>query len=127
VESVGLVSKDLPFCRTNNAIAHFRHALALDERRVKFTPSFYKSGKPKHDHTNPEGQQANPMDQGTNPTILMTNPGRESDHGRSDKLEPETDVEEVFFAGAHCGTILFSPLQSVRYLRMLFQMSGADL
>ena len=100
-----MVSKDLPFCRTNNAIAHFRHALALDERRVKFTPSFYKSGKLKQDHTDPEGQQANPMVQETNTTIQITNSGRDSEHGRSDKLEPETDVQEVFFAGAHCGTI----------------------
>ena len=100
-----MVSKDLPFCRTNNAIAHFRHALALDEHRVKFTPSFYKSGKPKQDHADPEGQQANQTDQETNTTIQMTNSGRESEHGRDDMLEPETDVEEVFFAGAHCGTI----------------------
>ncbi len=28
---------------TNTAIRTFRHALALDERRVKFTPNFYHS------------------------------------------------------------------------------------
>ena len=32
---------DLPFSDSNNSIAYFRHALALDERRVKFIPSFY--------------------------------------------------------------------------------------
>ena len=41
VESVGLFPLDLPFSDSNNSIEFFRHALALDERRVKFIPSFY--------------------------------------------------------------------------------------
>jgi adenylate cyclase len=97
----------LPFCRTNNAIEVFRHALALDERRVKFIPSFYQSGKSKHDHTDSEHQQVNSIDQKTNGTIQRTNSNsnREFECRRNAMLGKETDVQEVFFAGAHCGTI----------------------
>ncbi|KAF5390603.1 hypothetical protein D9757_002578 [Collybiopsis confluens] len=38
VESVGLISKRLPFTTTNNIVRTFRHALSLDERRAKFKP-----------------------------------------------------------------------------------------
>ena len=47
MESVGVDSKSLPFSHSNNTIKVFRHALSLDERRVKFTPSFCTGGKPK--------------------------------------------------------------------------------
>jgi uncharacterized protein (DUF2235 family) len=105
VQSVGWVPKDLPFCRTDNAIAHFRHALALDERRVKFVPSFYQSGKPKHSHSSSECQQTTSMDQISNSKIQRTGSFLDPECFRSAMLEPETDVKEVFFAGAHCGTI----------------------
>ncbi|EPQ57274.1 hypothetical protein GLOTRDRAFT_73944 [Gloeophyllum trabeum ATCC 11539] len=42
VASTGLVTKDLPFVNTNDGIRVFRHALALDERRGKFIPTFYR-------------------------------------------------------------------------------------
>ena len=77
--------------------------MALDERRVKFFPSFCTSGGKRKD------QQTNPADLKSNAIV-----------------EPETDVEEVFFAGAHCGTLWFS-LQSAFYLSVPFQMSGVDL
>jgi uncharacterized protein (DUF2235 family) len=35
VASVGLSTRTLPFVATNNSIRFFRHALALDERRVR--------------------------------------------------------------------------------------------
>jgi uncharacterized protein (DUF2235 family) len=34
VASVGVIPRSLPFVSTNNNIRFFRHALALDERRV---------------------------------------------------------------------------------------------
>ena len=42
--SVGLSSRHLPLTRENPAIKTFRHAIALDEHRVKFTPSLYQRG-----------------------------------------------------------------------------------
>ena len=95
VDSTGLFPKHLPLSGSNTAIDFFRHALALDERRVKFIPSFWT---------------------GETPTAKQLNSGEEIER-----------VEEVFFAGAHCGKLPFSPLQSVRYLRISFQMSGVDL
>ena len=38
----------------------------------------------------------------------------------------ETDVEEVFFAGVHCGTFRFYA-QRTHYLQIPFQMLGVDL
>ncbi|KAI0365700.1 hypothetical protein BV20DRAFT_953672 [Pilatotrama ljubarskyi] len=42
VSSVGvLMSRTLPFTTANMTIKRFRHALSLDEHRVKFLPNFY--------------------------------------------------------------------------------------
>ena len=87
MESVGS-EKKLPFSRSSDTVEVFRHALSLDEHRVKFEPSFCTPEEPK---------------------------------------DQRTDVKEVFFAGVHCGTLWFSPLQSIRYSQVPFQMSGVDL
>ncbi|THH07892.1 hypothetical protein EW145_g3071 [Phellinidium pouzarii] len=42
VASVGLIPSSLPFTKSNTAIKVFRHALSLDEHRVKFRPSIYQ-------------------------------------------------------------------------------------
>ena len=109
MESVGLISKYLPFSGSNNAIVFFRHALALDERRVKFIPFFWTSGK----------------SEVKTPDTLHLCPGRSTSEDPHHKIErgersgascecetrvdaitgPPTDVEEVFFAGAHCGML----------------------
>jgi hypothetical protein len=93
VESVGVRAESLPFSGSNNAIKVFRHALALDEHRVMFIPTFCTGGKPRD-------QQMNPTNLGTDSEGM---------------IQEETDVKEVFFAGVHCGTLSFSLLQSVRY------------
>jgi len=42
VASTGMImSKTLPFTQSNSSIRTFRHALALDEHRAKFVPTFY--------------------------------------------------------------------------------------
>jgi hypothetical protein len=93
VESVGVRAESLPFSGSNNGIRVFRHALALDEHRVMFIPTFCTGGKPK--------------DQQTNPTNLKTD--------SEDTIREDTDVKEVFFAGVHSGTLSFFLLQSVHY------------
>jgi uncharacterized protein (DUF2235 family) len=105
VQSVGLIPKHLPFSGSNNAIVRFRHALALDEHRVKFVPFFCTGGKPK-----PKLQTD------TKASEVVTEDAhhkiaRRERSGASHEYEnhvnamtgPESDVEEVFFAGAHCG------------------------
>ena len=42
VNSVGVIPRRLPFTTANTAICTFRHAVSLDERRVKFRPSLWK-------------------------------------------------------------------------------------
>jgi hypothetical protein len=88
VQSVGLIPNNLQFSSPNSVIQYFRHALALDEHCVKFIPSFYAGGKPKLE--------------GTDSRV----PGSSSDAGGTGvdgTTGQNTDVKEVFFAGAHCG------------------------
>lgn len=56
VASVGfVVPRTLPFSQSNGTTKIFRHALALDERRVKFIPSFWRlSGVKENLDENPE-------------------------------------------------------------------------
>jgi hypothetical protein len=81
VHSVGIIEKHLPFSGTNNAILFFRHALSLDERRVKFRPFFYSGGKAKNDGK-----------------VHIFEAEENSKFA-------ETNFKEVFFAGAHCGML----------------------
>ena len=83
VQSTGWVSKRSPFCGSNSAIAHFRHALALDERRVRFIPLFYAGGNCEHQEFDSRVHEF-------------------ENHVNGLYVE-DTDAEEVFFAGAHCG------------------------
>ncbi|KAI0333677.1 hypothetical protein GY45DRAFT_1244065 [Cubamyces sp. BRFM 1775] len=47
VSSVGvLMTRTLPFTTANTTIKTFRHALALDEHRVRFLPNFYHRATP---------------------------------------------------------------------------------
>ena len=107
VQSTGLIPRYLPFSNLNYAILHFRHALSLDECRVKFIPSFCTSGKLKHreDH-----------DFSKNDKVAHVNGHYE--RGFNVSTGPETDVKEVFFAGVHCGTFWFFRAQRTRYLQI---------
>ncbi|EAU86154.2 hypothetical protein CC1G_03365 [Coprinopsis cinerea okayama7 len=50
VSSVGVfIKRTLPFTNSNRSVKTFRHALALDERRVKFQPNYYHRPTPKED------------------------------------------------------------------------------
>ena len=109
MQSVGLIPKHLPFSGSNNAIMHFRHALALDERRVKFVPSYCTGGKAKKERTETKiSEHSEAVSE-----IGHDRMERRQRSGKSYEYElhvnsmtgAETDVEEVFFAGAHCGTL----------------------
>ena len=41
VASVGIIPKRLPFTKANNHIRYFRHAISLDERRVRFKANLW--------------------------------------------------------------------------------------
>jgi uncharacterized protein (DUF2235 family) len=127
VQSVGLVPKHLPFSGSNNAILHFRHALALDERRVKFIPFFYTLAP--DDKTDTKSAVSEPVTEGSH-----HKGERRERHGASYEYEnrinamsgPNTDVEEVFFAGVHCGTSRYSHTREIRYLPFPSKMLAVD-
>jgi len=97
VGNIELIPRHLPFSGNNNAIVHFRHALSLDEHRIRFLPSFCTGGQTKGDKLTTE---------------LYAKKKRENVHRDASEEEQEsaynkmtgieTDVLEVFFAGAHC-------------------------
>ncbi|KAF8883579.1 hypothetical protein BD779DRAFT_829377 [Infundibulicybe gibba] len=118
VNSVGLIPKRLPFTSSNTSIKTFRHALALDEHRAKFTANFWNKPdlreqnlsvtdqKPKKNHSHwesvlramvrkyavMEGMYAAEMEE------KYAELERKYAKGRN----TPTDVEEVWFAGCHC-------------------------
>ena len=111
-----MIEKHLPFSGANNAILYFRHALALDEHRVKFRPFFRLGGKPKHERTHIEVFECS--EDGSEDSLDMIK--RRQSSGVVHDLElrvnsengPETDVKEVFFAGTHCGMFPFHRAES---------------
>lgn len=113
VSSVGIIPRTLPFTRANNKIRYFRHALSLDERRVRFLPNFH--------HRSTEADNALGIQQGEMPRSCKKlhhfhfthhEKGNMNGHPQVDivrELErrysqsiTETNVEEVWFAGCHC-------------------------
>ncbi|KAI0756455.1 hypothetical protein C8Q80DRAFT_1092774 [Daedaleopsis nitida] len=111
VASVGIIPHTLPFTRSNTAVRVFRHALALDERRVRFKPALYS-------RTSPEDAMlgTHPGDMPKHDTTYATRDGAEAPvqkkSGKKQKrferqfdeadYHGETDVLEVWFAGCHC-------------------------
>ncbi|KAF8167168.1 hypothetical protein B0H34DRAFT_791932 [Crassisporium funariophilum] len=98
VGSVGFIPKRLPFTTFNTHVKNFRHALAMDEHRVRFKPNFYN--RPTHEEV------ALGLKWGELRNI------RQKPHRRKTLRELErqytqggqhvTDVQEVWFAGCHC-------------------------
>ncbi|KAG8905233.1 hypothetical protein FRB99_000400 [Tulasnella sp. 403] len=89
VSSVGVIwPRHLPFSSANSIIKTFRHALALDEHRVRFQPNFWHKEAPDASaKRDPEqaSTRTQPADRGLEAFVY----------------HPETDVEEVWFAGCH--------------------------
>jgi hypothetical protein len=87
----------LPFADKNTTILVFRHAMSLDERRVKFRPFHYTSKKfvPNGAAKATRGHRT----ERTEDTLV----DQEQQSSDGDEIpEHETDYEEVFFAGVHC-------------------------
>ncbi|KAL6307377.1 hypothetical protein BKA93DRAFT_727631, partial [Sparassis latifolia] len=90
VSSVGVFGrkKDLPRTRSCDHICHVRHALALDERRVKFTPELFEpsaaNSVKKSQHLQADGENM---------------PRREV---------ASTHLKEVWFAGCHSDMSVYS-------------------
>ncbi|KAF6763265.1 hypothetical protein DFP72DRAFT_875217 [Ephemerocybe angulata] len=87
VASVGFVMKrTLPFTNSNMSIKTFRHALALDERRVKFHPNYYHRASP--------SEIAAALDPEHGSYILKSRNASESSSGTATPLPgPGSDVD----------------------------------
>lgn len=106
VASVGsLIPRTLPFSQGAQTISTFRHALALDERRVRFAPQLWM--KPRRDYALRQMQRKAEMRH----TDKISRAYSEPELSTHDELDRVTlpngevvgtrDVKEVFFAGGH--------------------------
>ncbi|KAG5732645.1 hypothetical protein E4T56_gene16747 [Termitomyces sp. T112] len=95
VGSVGMIPKCLPFTTSNSHVKHFRHALALDEHRVRFRPNFWN--RPSLEEAQlgvKKGEMPRPK-----PKRQTT---RDFEKQFLYRGVHATDIEEVWFAGCHC-------------------------
>ncbi|KAG9120358.1 hypothetical protein FRC07_004178, partial [Ceratobasidium sp. 392] len=131
VNSVGIIPCELPFAKSNYLIRVFRHAVALDERRAKFKANLWgrateteeklgEAGKRGKYHREQRqgslggmfsfvtrGGNSQDADRGRNKDNNGKGPERYEHWNGHDFASPEernhqTDVKEVWFAGAHC-------------------------
>lgn len=106
VSSIGIIrGKSLPVTNTyNDGICYFRHALALDERRVKFLPEYVCGGD-----TYVANRIATPNTSPTNTPTERENQNRiagadyvDANGDRNQIMGKTSDrVKEVWFAGCH--------------------------
>lgn len=89
--SVGMIPRTLPFVKSNTAIRVFRHALALDERRVKFKANHWQQSTKKEDQLG--------LKLGEMPKSSTGEDGKAAVEAEVEKSP--TDVLEVWFAGGH--------------------------
>ncbi|KAF9466841.1 hypothetical protein BDZ94DRAFT_1295336 [Collybia nuda] len=101
VNSVGLISRRLPFTTSNTIVRAFRHAVALDERRAKFKANLWNRPTKKEQSLDavppPEQVKKHPK---PHPTKKHTLKAMEKKY--SQEQDKPTDIEEVWFAGCHC-------------------------
>lgn len=93
-----MIPKRLPFTTSNTHVKYFRHAVALDEHRVRFKPNFWN--RPTADEVKLGVQRGH-----------MPRPKPHREKTMSDLEQQYTDggvhftnIEEVWFAGCHCGS-----------------------
>jgi uncharacterized protein (DUF2235 family) len=141
VDSVGVIPKRLPFTTSNTIIRTFRHAVSLDERRVRFKENLWNRPTEKEKNLGLDVSPSQPQDpqrrdeeahleQGSSTSVskkgsygdggsphhpkhfgnflTIKNSGADETLDRfevmyADPEKEQTDVEEVWFAGCHCG------------------------
>lgn len=133
VDSVGVIPKRLPFTTSNTIIHTFRHAVSLDERRVRFKENLWNRPTDEEKklglnvitcqpQVHPEQSSSTSVSKtgshgdGGSPHhpkhfgnfMTIENSGDDEALDRFEAMygnpgEEQTDVEEVWFAGCHCG------------------------
>lgn len=120
VDSVGIIPKHVPFTKKNTCVKKFRHAISLDEHRVKFKANLFgdKARMENRDYDfesdftyTPIGQRlTNWKDaisawyygRGFKDLDETYNEGRRLQEQYTNSTK-QTDVLEVWFAGCHTG------------------------
>lgn len=113
VGSVGMIPKRLPFTTFNTHVKAFRHALALDEHRVRFKPNFFN--RPTHEELElglKWGEVPKKADQKPHRRKTLRELEQQYNRGGSH----ETNIKEVWFAGCHCGTCSCDPVRGISNL-----------
>ncbi|KAF9262999.1 hypothetical protein L218DRAFT_959827 [Marasmius fiardii PR-910] len=99
VSSVGVImGKTLPFTNSNSAVRTFRHAVSLDERRVKFKANLYHRPTASGDDAGFTSKQRK------RGFLSLFRKAKNSRKRLQDDIPPEDpspDVLEVWFAGCH--------------------------
>lgn len=139
VGSVGIIPKRLPFTKSNSHIRHFRHAVSLDERRAKFKVNLWnrttddehalgvKKGDMPRGHAMPE-KKKRVSDVKSQDSVQLTQSQFEDQYDDDDDDDEPTDIDEVWFGGAHTGTcILFEILIHQRQLRARLDVGGGSV
>ena len=103
VASVGIVPRYLPFIHENTGIRYLRHALALDERRVKFLPQFCVDSPETREKFKPHQHLFHRQKKERARTLTKAYEDLVNDRNAVEK----TDVLEVWFAGVHTGKCQF--------------------
>ncbi|KAG9309245.1 hypothetical protein JVU11DRAFT_10725 [Chiua virens] len=103
VSSVGFVRGGASLSMAPHAAnaCHIRHALALDELRVKFLPEYFHEANSQTDGGNPSCAVSSDIGDGVvfcTPTTSSSNAASSSSAGRK---HGTADVQEVWFAGSH--------------------------
>lgn len=134
VDSVGLIPKHVPFTKKNTCVKTFRHAIALDEHRVKFKPNLFgeKAMMENRDFDLESDFTYTPIGQRlTNwkDAISKWYYGKgfkdiDERYNESSRLQDQytdqtkrTDALEVWFAGCHTGDSIISTSNHLDCLR----------
>ena len=98
-----MIPKRLPFTSSNHAIRHFRHALSLDERRVKFQPNLWHRPAPNKYQADRDPELGSGYVGQSTPRMVKKELDERWPYGEGTVGEPrkESNVEEVWFSGCH--------------------------
>ncbi|KAG6914652.1 hypothetical protein DXG01_016110 [Tephrocybe rancida] len=92
VSSIGIIPRSHPYTSVNYAVKHFRHALALDERRARFRPNVWNE-------PTLEREQELDVDE---PDVVFPGDGVSRDEWVYTPPDRDfCDVQEVWFSGCH--------------------------
>lgn len=121
---MGLFPRRLPFTKSNVAIKTFRHAISLDEHRAKFKANLYqkvtaKEAKVAMHHKTAKHKKhsskailedlAHVMKTGQDVDVDDDDKKRKALEEQYTDNSTDTDVQEVWFAGCHCGEARSAP------------------